>query len=281
MTKVLVTGADGFIGCSLISALEKMELSVVVHTRKNGDITDKKTWKSLPVVDHVFHLAACSYVPESWNDPVGFIETNLMGTQMALEYCRKNKSHLIYVSAYIYGEPSRLPIQESDPATPNNPYALSKYLAERTCEFYSQYWDMGVTIVRPFNVFGPRQRPEFLIPEIVKQIRESDEIRVKDLDPRRDYIYIDDVVDMLVKTMSIPQGLNVLNIGSGISYSVRDIINIIQEVAGTNLPVYSEQSTRKQEIADVVADVSKAEKLLGWSPRYTFADGITNLLKVV
>ncbi len=280
MTKVLVTGASGFIGKPLVKKLESIGVTVTSLTSSDGDIVDKNTWKNLSEVDTVIHLAARTYIPDSWEDSDGFIDTNVNGTRLALEYCKKYKSKFIYISAYLYGIPEKLPIHETDRITPNNPYALSKHLAEQLCEFYANYWDLPVTVLRPFNVYGPGQRPEFLIPEIIAQVRSGKEIRIRDLNPKRDYVYIEDLINALIKSLTISEGYNVINIGSGISYSVGEIIGIIQKISETKIPVYSKKIERKCEIYDVYADINQAKSLLGWTPYYSLEDGITKQLQI-
>ena len=260
MHKVLVTGGRGFIGTKLVSRLRNLSLDVIEISSDFGDIAKSETWNSFQNLDVVFHLAGRNFVPESWNEPAEFFQTNVIGTEMALECCRRHGAKLIYISSYLYGVPKKIPIKETDKIKPNNPYALSKHLAEQICEFYATYWNIPITVIRPFNVFGPGQRSEFLIPKIINQIRNNSEVRVMDLEPKRDYIYVEDLVDALIKAIKIDDGYNIFNIGSGKSYSVGEIIRIIQEKAGTNLPVQSENISRDHEIYDIKADVTFAKK---------------------
>src|SRR5438105_775381 len=204
MPRTLVTGATGFVGRALVRALSQAGHAVNALSRSAGDIADAATWARLPAVDHVFHLAGRSYVPDSWADPAGFLRANVTGTARALDYCRANGAHLVFVSGYLYGVPKRLPIREDDPADPNNPYALSKFLAEQVCAFHAAAMQVPVTVLRPFNIFGPGQRGEFLIPAILDQIRRGKEICVKDLAPRRDFVFIDDVVAALIGAVAAP-----------------------------------------------------------------------------
>jgi GDP-4-dehydro-6-deoxy-D-mannose reductase len=278
MARTLVTGAAGFIGSALTRALARAGHEVIALRRTDGDVTEKATWARLARADHVFHLAARSYVPDSWRDPAGFFSTNISGTIQALEYCRANGAHLVFASGYVYGLPTRLPIREDDPTAPNNPYALSKFLAEQICAFYAATGAL-VTVVRPFNIYGSGQRRMFLIPTILEQVRTGGEIRVKDLAPRRDYLYVDDLMAALIEAMKNPGGHRVFNIGSGVSYSVREVIDTIQAVAGTSLPVVSEDAPRPNEISDVRADITRAQTVLGWNPRYSFAEGIARMLE--
>ena len=279
MAKVLVTGAAGFVGRTLVPALTVVGHDVIALRRSDGDVTEAATWARLPAVEHVFHLAGRSFVPESWRDPAGFLHANVSGTAQGLAYSRARGAHFVFVSGYLYGRPKRLPIQEDDPQEPNNPYALSKSLAEQICAFYATSMGLSATVIRPFNIYGPGQRPEFLIPTIVDQVAKGADIQVNDLEPRRDYVHLDDLAAALVRTIERPGGHHVVNIGSGISYSVRDIIDTIQATAGTRLPVVSSEEPRPNEIADVRADIRRARTSLGWEPRVSFAEGIEQLVR--
>ncbi len=278
MTRTLVTGAGGFIGRVLVRELAAAGHHVIDMRRSRGDVAESSTWAGLPAADHVFHLAGRSFVPDSWREPASFIQTNVGGTTQALEYCRAHGAHLVFVSAYVYGTPRRLPIREDDPVKPNNPYALSKVLAEQACEFYAKEMNVAVTVIRPFNIFGQGQRREFLIPTIIEQVLKGEAVRVKDLAPRRDYLDIDDLVSALIKILAVPNGYSVINIGSGVSYSVQQIIDAIQDAARTQLPVASDAEPRASEIPDIRADITRARTLLGWQPRHSFAEAIEHLV---
>ncbi len=278
MARILVTGAPGFIGRALCRSLRSHGSEFVELSHRDGDIAEPATLGNIGPVDHVFHLAGRTFVPDSWKDPLGFQKTNALGTGNVLEYCRLHGARLTFVSAYLYGVPYRLPVWEQCLPHPNNPYALSKYLAEQVCEFYAAYHGVQVTVIRPFNLFGPGQKEHFLIPHIVNQVMARQTIHVKDLEPRRDYVYIDDLVDALLRTLSGPSGYNVFNIGSGSSLSVREMIAAIQAIAGTELPVVSSGEVRRNEIDDVYADIGKARAELGWTPGLTFAQGVEKLM---
>ncbi|MCZ8156428.1 MAG: NAD(P)-dependent oxidoreductase [Leptospira sp.] len=279
MHKVLVTGASGFIGKALCSFLEQSNYEVIKFTRKIGEITDEDTWKSLEKTDFVIHLAALNFVPESWKQSSEFLETNIVGTSRALEYAKRQQAKMIYVSAYLYGIPKELPITESHPILPNNPYALSKYLSEEVCKFHANFFNQSVTILRLFNVYGPGQRSEFLIPSLINQCLKSNVIKVLDLYPKRDYVFIDDVLDAIHRCMNQMNGLQIYNIGSSVSYSVEEMIEIIQKVCGTALKVNSENVIRQNEINDVVADISRARDSLGWEPKFGIEQGISKIVQ--
>lgn len=252
---------------------------VTTLSRRDGDIADPDTLQHLAPVDHVFHLAARTFVPDSWKDPAGFLRCNVVGTANVLAYCRRAACSLTFVSAYVYGRPEKLPVDEDSRPRPNNPYALSKYLAEQLCAFSAQYEGVATTVVRPFNIFGPNQADHFLMPRIIRQVKAGGPVRVMDLSPKRDYLHIDDLVDLLLATLKRGDSpFRVVNAGSGESHSVGEIADIIQDVAGTDFEVVDEAQPRYEELHDVRADVSRARRELGWSPRLTFRQGIESLV---
>lgn len=279
MKNILITGSSGFIGKALLLKLQE-NFIVTGLDSSHGSITEKDYFA--PYLDksisHVFHLAAKTFVPDSWENTYDFYNINVIGTENVLEFCRKTDASLTYISAYIYGQPEKLPISETHSINPNNPYAHSKYLAEQLCHFYSREFNVKITVIRPFNIYGIGQDERFLIPWILKQALFSDVIAVKDIAPKRDYIYIDDFIDALVATIGCEGTFSIYNIGSGCSLSVLDIINTIQKTIGTQKMVVSENVTRKNELNEVVADIGLAFKSLNWWPKHTFLEGIEKIV---
>lgn len=283
MNKILVTGASGFIGKALISRLKARKRAVIPVNSVDGDIANRETLANFAQQDiaHVFHLAGKTFVPDSWDDPQAFCQTNVLGTINVLEFCRKKHIPMTYVSAYVYGHPDSLPIGESSAIRPSNPYALTKRLAEEACEFYASAYDLTVTTIRPFNVYGVGQAESFLIPAIISQtLGVGEEIVVKDLAPRRDYVYLEDLVTALLVTLDKVGGYRVYNIGSGVSLSVQEVIDAIQEAAGTHKKIVCVNTVRTNELIDVVADISKAGNELGWRPETSFLTGTENIIRL-
>lgn len=280
MKTILVTGSSGFIGSALTNKLEILGFNVITFNTAMGDVSECNfidIYKDIEI-NHIFHLAAKIFVPDSWENPMDFYKTSVLGTGNILELCREKKISLTFVSAYLYGQPDKLPISEDDTIKSNNPYAHSKYLAEELCRFYSEYYDVKVTIARPFNIYGKNQKSMFLIPYIIDQVLNNETIKVKDLKPKRDYIYLDDLIRGLIKTLNSTSNFLIYNFGSGEELSVEEIINIIQKVANTRKKIISEKVERKNEIMNVIADVSKAKNDLNWSPRFSFEDGIKEII---
>lgn len=274
--EILVTGASGFIGGHLVRALKARGYGVRSHSSRDGDIVHCV----LPIEGacHVFHLAAKTFVPDSWTNPEAFYQVNLLGTLNVLEHCRREHTPLTLISSYVYGHPRRLPIAEDHPVEAINPYAQSKIMAEDLARFYALHFGLRVVIVRPFNLYGPGQNPPFLIPVIVEQALDPamSVIRLRDLQPRRDYLYICDAIDFLVSTMG-KKANGIYNLGSGDSVSVTEVAELIRDAAGTDKPIVSENQPRPQEIMDLRADISRAGEL-GWRPTTTLADGIEKVV---
>ena len=192
--------------------------------------------------------------------------------------CRKNNCNMTFISSYVYGEPEYLPIDEKHHLKSYNPYTQSKIIAEEICDFYRKNYRFKITVLRPFNVYGPGQKEVFLIPEIIKQLISSEKgiIEVDDLGPKRDYIYIDDLIDALI--LSINSEDDIYNIGSGYSISVEEIIKIAIKKSGIEKKYHSRNIKRKNEIYDVVADISKIKNKLHWSLKTPFEKGIENCI---
>jgi nucleoside-diphosphate-sugar epimerase len=279
MSKILVTGANGFVGKFLCKALKQLNHDVIELTKSSGDIIDAATWENIPATEIVIHLAAKTFVPASWKNPELFLQTNTLGTVLALEYCRKHGARMIFISSYLYGNPASLPINELAPISIPNPYALSKKAAEDYCRFYADSYKVNMVIIRPFNLYGYGQSENFLIPEIILQVLKGTDIHVKDLEPKRDYIYITDFIEAILKCMDSHR-FEIFNIGSGMSYSVGEIIQMVQDICGTHLPVISSAEKRPAEIMDTIADISKARELLQWIPTTSMKEGLTKIIKL-
>lgn len=274
---VLVTGANGFIGAHLVQALRAAGNTVCTHSTREGNIANCAL--NFKDVGHVFHLAARTYVPDSWSAPLAFYEVNVLGAVNVLEFCRARGASLTLMSSYVYGRPTHLPISENDPLQAFNPYSHSKILAEEASRYYQQQFGVPVTIIRPFNIYGPGQDRRFLIPTILAQAIDprTTTIDVADLRPRRDYVFITDLVNLLVCTNFWSKG-GTFNAGSGSSWGVDDVIEIVNELLPVPKAIRSEGRVRQEEVLDVVADISHVRCEFGWEPRVTFRDGLRDTL---
>lgn len=278
--RVLVTGPDGFIGSHLVPALKAAGRRVETHRRADGDIA--RSPLDYTGIGHVVHLAARNSVPESWENPLSFYETNVLGAVNVLEFCRREGSSLTLLSSYVYGPPKTLPVDEDHALLPFNPYSHSKILAEEAARYYASQFGVSVTIIRPFNIYGPGQRGDFLIPTLIRQALspECDAIVVRDDRPKRDYLYIADLIDLLLRTVERPEA-GIFNAGSGHSISIAELVAEINSLLGAGKPLISENRARPDEVFDLCADTAKARRELGWTPKTPLREGLKQLLSVV
>jgi len=278
--KVLVTGSSGFVGRALTARLKELGFEVIEFSRRLGcDMTQLSAFDRFGPVTAVIHLAAQMSVTGAFADPLSTYQTNIVGTLNALEYCRKNGTKkFLYLSSYVYGPPQSLPVSENHPLNIGNPYGRSKKIGESLCLGYFEDFGVVPLVLRPFNVYGPGQSEDFLIPRIVKQVIDpkNTEITLKDLEPKRDFLFIQDLIRaieglLLEDPFAEPE---IFNVGSGESHSVADIVAIVQELAGTNKKIVSAGERRKNEVMDCIADISKIKRHLDWIPRTTLREGL-------
>lgn len=284
MKKVLITGGNGFIGRNLTDYLKGKGYNVEAPSSQKLNVLQGKDWEALRGrnFDYLVHLAGKTFVPDSWEKPEDFFCVNTMGTLQAIKFCREQKINMTYISAYIYGQPESNPIAETALVKSNNPYAKSKYMAEELCEFYSKYFDMNISVLRLFNVFGPRQHERFLIPFIIEQVlTDGFKVEVQDLEPKRDYVYIEDVCRAIELSINKTKGYQLYNIGSGVSHSVREVIDMVQKIAHTNKEVISKNNVRRNELNDVIADISRIKTEWGWEPQFSLAEGLFHCMEGV
>ena len=284
--RILVTGSSGFVGKNLVEELKRQDADVLTLTDHDGrriDIRDQqrvmRIINKIRNIDIVYHLAAITSVPFSFENPGETYEVNVLGTLNILELCRLcNAEKIVFASSYAYGQPQYMPIDEEHPLQPTNPYARSKILGEELCRAYNTDFGVKCIILRPFNIYGVGQRKEFLIPSIIAQLRYG-KIELKDPEPKRDFIYISDIIDAYIKAGEFNGDFDVFNIGYGKSYSVEEIVDRIVCLYGKNVKVGYSGERRKHEVMDTVADIRKAKELMGWVPTVPLSEGLQRTMK--
>ena len=277
--KVVVTGSAGFVGSYLVKQLEKEGAKVFGLDIINGiDITNWEKIKGIKDFDILYHLAAIMFVPFSYENPRKTYYVNTIGTLNMLELCRRNNAKMIFASSYIYGKPQYLPIDEEHPISSLNPYARSKIIGEELCKGYSQDHGVNIIILRPFNIYGKGQNEDFLIPSIINQAKQG-LIQLKDPDPKRDFVHINDVIDAYIKAAQYNKSdFEVFNIGSGKSHSVREVVEIIVSNFKEDIKTELSGERRENEVMNTVADIRKAKKLLGWKPKINILEGLKQMI---
>ena len=274
---ILVTGSSGFVGRHLVEELKRHNVEVVTLTDKNGNKIDVRNWQKIKEIKDlhmVYHLAAITYVPFSFENPRETYDVNLLGTLNILELCRLcDVKRIVFASSYVYGQPQYLPIDEKHPLQPTNPYARTKVLGENLCKAYYEDYGLKCVVLRPFNIYGKGQSNNFLIPSILEQLLKG-KIKLKDPEPKRDFVYILDVINAYIKAGEFDEDFEIFNIGSGKSYSVKEIVNKIVKLYGKDITVDYTNERRKNEIKDTIADTKKAKTKLCWKPKYSIDEGL-------
>ena len=304
MKKIFVTGADGFIGSHLVEALIKKNYKVKALVYYNsfnsfgwldkiderskkkieiitGDIRDYNTIKScLNNCESVINLAALIGIPYSYRSPKSYFDTNVEGTLNILQAAKDLKiGKIIHTStSEVYGTPKYLPIDETHPLNAQSPYAASKISADQLALSFYKSFSTPVSIVRPFNTFGPRQSARAIIPTIIIQILAGrKKIKLGNLYSTRDLSFIDDTINgFLLMLKKNPQG-EVVNLGTGYDISIKDLVKIIAKEMSVKVEILTEKKRvrpKNSEVEKLRSNNRKAKKILNWKPKYINKKGL-------
>ena len=277
MDKILVTGSTGFIGSNLVKQLSDYEVVTDYDNSERIDLQNTKQVMKLDSVDTVIHLAG--KIPWRELSSNEYIDNNMKCTQNILEYCgKKNVKKIIYVSSYVYGQPKYCPIDEEHPVNPHTAYAKSKYLAEKECMDYCKRSNLNLIILRPFNVYGESMRAGFLISNLINAVKSGKKLNIANKGSKRDFLHVDDFVDLILKIVDYNSKLEIFNVGSGLSYSFEDIIRKIEKISKIKLEI--EYNENESFIEDIIADISKIKSELYWEPRIKIDDGLRKTLEL-
>jgi UDP-glucose 4-epimerase len=275
--RILITGGGGFLGLPLCDRLRELGDEVLSVSRHSGvDVSDWNHVSSVERCDVVYHLAAVAGVDEALARPRESYTTNVLGTLHILEYCRIRRARrLVFASSYVYGQPKYLPVDEDHPLSPGNPYAQSKIIGETLCRQYYEDYGVSVVILRVFNPYGPRQRGSFLIPTVLNQLQRQGKVVLRDQAPRRDFVFVQDVVDAFTMAGSYAGSeFAIFNVASGKSYSVSEIVGMIQNIHGQPFEVVYTGPSRPFEIPDCVGGVERSKRNLGWQAKTDIDNGL-------
>ena len=301
--RILVTGAGGFIGSNLVETLIKKNSKVTalvqysvdnnygwldsIKIKNNnpkiitGDICDSIfVDKICRKIDYIIHLAALISIPYSYRSPLSYINTNILGTTNLLEGCRKhNIKHFIHTStSEVYGSAKYVPIDENHPLNAQSPYAASKIAADQICLSFQKSFNLPITIIRPFNTFGPRQSLRAVIPTIISQCLFNDGIvKLGNINTTRDFVFINDTVNafrLAIKNKNILG--EVINIGNNFEISIKEIIKNISQITNKKIKIKIENKrirAKKSEVYRLYSDNRKAKKILKWKLNYSGING--------
>ncbi len=309
MKKILITGVAGFIGSSLaeklISSYEIVGLDDfsdyyspstkrqnVANLQKNksfkiyeGDICDEKILDKIfrnHEIEKIVHLAARAGVRPSLENPGLYMKVNVLGTNNVLKYAcaSKIKQFIFASSSSVYGNSAKVPFSENDPLDrPISPYAVSKIVGEKLCWFYNNAHHLKkTTILRFFSVYGPKGRPDMAPYIFTRKILNNESINIYgDGSQARDFTYIDDIVDGIIKAIKKPFDFEIVNLGNSYPVLVSKLIQIIEETTGKRAKIKF-QPARLGDVEKTYADISKAKKMLNWEPKTKIQEGINKFI---
>jgi len=300
---VLVTGADGFIGSHLTELLVLSGYKVKALSQYNsfnnwgwledinckdqieiltGDIRDSHYCKYISKdVDIIFHLAALIAIPYSYVAPNSYLDTNIKGTLNICQAARENGNiRVIHTStSEVYGTAQYVPIDEKHPVNPQSPYSASKIAADSMAMSFYNSFELPVTIARPFNTYGPRQSARAVIPTIITQIASGvKEIKLGDLSPTRDFIYVEDTCRGFLAIAENDQTIGeTINIGSNSEISIGSTLDLIKELMKSDIRLVTDKERIRPENSEVFrlcCDNSKIQNLTGFKPQVDIREGL-------
>ena len=296
--KILVTGANGFVGSNLCHFLSNICDDVIAFVRKStthklinledikykikisyGDLRDFDTINNaLKDVDIVYHLGAQSHVPDSIREPFTTFKVNALGTLNCLEAARINDVEY-FINAgsdKIYGDPLYWPIDEKHPIRPRSPYDASKVAGESLCLAYYKTYGLKVFLPRFSNIYGPRQDSRKVIPNIISHLlRDEPPVIRSDGTPIRDYLFIDDAIKAYIRLIEYPSAIGeIINFGTGVGTSVRKLCETIIKISGKEIEPKILGITSLGEIHKQVLDITKALNIINWKPEVNLYEGL-------
>ncbi len=309
MKKVLVTGADGFIGSHLVESLLEKGYEVKAFTMYNsfntwgwldalpkdkldqieifsGDVRDPNgVREALKGMDGIFHLAALIAIPFSYHSPDSYVDTNIKGTLNVLQAARELGTERIMITSTseVYGTAQYVPIDEKHPFQGQSPYSATKIGADRLAESFYRSFNLPVSIVRPFNTYGPRQSARAVIPTIITQLLSGkEEIKLGSLTPTRDFNYVKDTAAGFIAIAESDQTIGEeINIATQQEISIGELAGeIINQINPKARIICDEQRLRpeKSEVNRLLGSNEKIKRLTKWAPRYTFEQGINDTI---
>ncbi len=307
---VMVTGADGFIGSHLTEELVKSGEKVKAFCLYNsfgsagwidtlppeikneieifmGDVRDPNGVRTaMRGVQRVYHLAALIAIPFSYHSPDSYVDTNIKGTLNVLNAAREVGTERIMVTSTseVYGTAQYVPIDEKHPFQGQSPYSATKIGADRLAESFYRSFDLPVSIVRPFNTYGPRQSGRAVIPTIITQLLAGQtEIKLGKLSPTRDFNYVKDTARGFMAIADCDAAIGQeLNIATGVEHSIGDLANELIAQINPNARVVCEEERlrpEKSEVNRLLGDSTRLRQLTGWAPQYTFEQGLAETIE--
>ncbi len=302
---VLVTGGEGFIGSHLVDRLvaEGADVTALVYYNSfgrwgwldaaspevrdavriiPGDVRDaRRVDEAVRGTEVVFHLAALIGIPYSYHAAESYVQTNVTGTFHVAESCRAHGARMVHTStSEVYGTAITAPIDEQHPLQPQSPYSASKIGADMMALSYWHAHEVPVTVVRPFNTYGPRQSTRAVIPTILTQLLSGAEtLHLGAVSPTRDFNYVTDTVAGFLALADCDEAVGrATNVGSGREVSIGDLVGILCDITGRSIEIVTDEDRLRpagSEVERLLCDHSVATRLSGWTPQVSLEEGLT------
>lgn len=274
---ILVTGHTGFIGTNIVKKLQN-EYTILPTNKNNAqrmNVLEKSQLLDFDEVDAVIHLASKTSISDSISNPYDTYYTNMVGTLNILDYAVKRKiKNIINISTYTYGDPKYIPIDESHPLSPHSPYNKSKVISEKLCKYYSEDYKLNIVTLRPFYIYGNSYNSSF-ISSTIRKVINNEKVILSNKNTRRDFLFVDDFVMLVHKILlNFPEGYNVYNVGYGKSYSLEDILRVIESIMNKKISIEYDSSIRPNDVSEMVADIGKVTKEFEWMPTIDIDEGL-------
>jgi NAD dependent epimerase/dehydratase len=297
-----VTGGEGFIGSHLVERLVREGASVKVLALYNpfgrygwldptvhreiellpGDVRDpERTFQAVDGTEVVFHLAALGGIPYSYVAPTSYVQVNVEGTVNVAEAARRaGVRRMVHTStSETYGTARTVPISEDHPMQPQSPYSASKIGADNMALSFHHAFDLPLAIIRPFNVYGPRQSTRAVIPTILTQLHKGvTKLELGAVSPTRDFTYVEDTVAGFLAVATCDRAIGeVVNVGSGKEISIGDLVQTLIEVTGSKAEIVTDEARLRpagSEVERLLADNTRAREWTGWEPTVSLREGL-------
>jgi len=298
--KVLVTGAAGFIGSHLVEELIGLGARVTAFVRYTsraavgflsslttdlqivaGDLTEfESVYQAMKGQDYVFHLGALIGVPYSFVHPREVVQVNTVGTLNVLTAAREIRPRRVMLTSTseVYGTARKVPIDEAHPLQAQSPYAASKIAADKLGEAFHHSYNLPVSIIRPFNTFGPRQSLRAVIPTIIAQALQGGPVILGATSPMRDFTFVKDTVRGMVRGAEVDGAIGeVINLGTGQEISIGDLAKKIISIIGRDVEIHGDEARLRpgtSEVHRLCCENGKAQRILAWRPQYSLEEGL-------
>ncbi len=296
--KIFLTGSEGFIGSHLLELLVKNNFNVKALCLYNSfnnwgwlDTIDKKILKEVEIIpgdirdkdiilkhtkkiDTLINLAALIAIPYSYQASESFIQTNIVGLNNILSTALKNEFNVIHTStSEVYGNPDSFPLKEENNVFAKSPYAATKIAGDQLCLSYNRSFKAPVTILRPFNTFGPRQSLRAIIPTVICQaILNDGVVKLGNIYPKRNFNYVNDIADGFLKALNLKKHKgDLINLGGSFEISIKDLVSVISNILQKKIKIekdYTRLRPAKGEVERLIASRVKSRNILKWKPKY-------------